>query len=170
MRGPTIALIALSLALTACHRGASGAAGAGAGLKVVPARVVSAQPPAAPAPAPAMQPIPASDPADGPVAEAPPTRVGMCSFASVKQVGARLEGDPTSGSAISYLNGLAQVSYDDIPQIDASRPGDVVRLCLVSLPQNCPPGDERGKVYRAVNQRTGQAWVAPDSEHDCGGA
>jgi hypothetical protein len=114
--------------------------------------------------------MPAGDPPDGPVSEPPPTTVGTCSFASVKDVGTRLQGDPTSGSALSFVNGVAQVSYDDIPAIDASRPGDVVRLCLVSLPRNCPPGDERGKVYRAVNQRTGRSWTAPDSEHSCGGA
>jgi len=112
----------------------------------------------------------AADPPSGPVSEPPPAKVGTCAFASVKQVGARLEGDPTSGSAISYINGLAQVSYEDIPAMDAAHPGDVVRLCLVSVPKHCPPGDDRGKVYRATNQSTGRSWTAPDSEHSCGGA
>jgi hypothetical protein len=168
MRAGPLALIALSLALAACHRG--GGAGSSASVVVAPARVVSAQPAAAAPLPPPVQAMPASDPADGPVSEAPPTTVGTCSFASVKDVGTRLQGDPSSGSAISYVNGVAQVSYDDIPAIDDARPGDVVRLCLVSLPKDCPPGDDRGKVYRAVDQRTGQSWTAPDSEHSCGGA
>jgi hypothetical protein len=89
---------------------------------------------------------------------------------TVQQVGTRLENTPGSGSAISYADGVSQVSYDQIAGIDASRAGDAIRLCLVSLPQNCPPGDDRGKVYSATNVRTGQTWSEPDSEHMCGGA
>jgi hypothetical protein len=50
------------------------------------------------------------------------------------------------------------------------RSGDKVKLCLVSLPEDCPPGDDRGKIYRATNLRTGESWEAPDSQHSCGGA
>jgi hypothetical protein len=100
----------------------------------------------------------------------PPQRIGDCVNTSVTQVGSRLEGAPNSGSAILYANGVSQVSYDAVPGIDHSKPGDGVRLCLVSLPQNCPPGDERGKIYAASNQRTNEAWQAPDAEHMCGGA
>jgi hypothetical protein len=77
---------------------------------------------------------------------------------------------PSSGSAISYVNGGYQVSYDIVRGIQASRPGDRVRLCLISVPKNCPPGDARGRVYRATNLRSGASWTAPDSEHSCGGA
>jgi hypothetical protein len=100
----------------------------------------------------------------------PPQKVGDCVNTNVTQVGSRLEGVPNSGSAILYADGLSQVSYDAVPGIDHSRPGDNVRLCLTSLPQNCPPGDDRGKVYSAANQRTGETWSASDSEHMCGGA
>jgi hypothetical protein len=96
--------------------------------------------------------------------------VGECVQTTVQQVGTRLENTPGSGSAISYANGVSQVSYDQVPGIDASQAGDGVKLCLVSLPQNCPPGDDRGKVYSATNLRTGQTWSEPDSEHMCGGA
>ena len=99
-----------------------------------------------------------------------PTRVGTCSVTTVKQVEPRLEGMPGSGSAIAYQNGGYQVSYDTIPAIEASRPGDPVRLCLVSVPRNCPPGDMRGRVYRATNLRTKGTWTAADAEHSCGGA
>ena len=88
----------------------------------------------------------------------------------MKEVRSRLEGSPQSGSAILYANGGAQVSYDVVRGIRRSRPGDRVRLCLVSKPQGCPPGDDRGRVYRARNLRTGDAWELPNSQHSCGGA
>ena len=65
-------------------------------------------------------------------------------------------------NAISYANGGGQVSYDTIPEIHRSRVGDPVRLCLVSIPEDCPPGDDRGKVYSATNLRTGESWEAPE--------
>ena len=102
-------------------------------------------------------------------AEALPTEIGACSETTIEDIGYRL-GDPDSGSAISYANGGGQVSYDTIPEIHRSRVGDPVRLCLVSLPEDCPPGDDRGKVYSATNLRTGESWEAPDSQHSCGGA
>jgi hypothetical protein len=102
-------------------------------------------------------------------AEALPTEVGECSETTIEDIGYRL-GDPDSGSAISYANGGGQVSYDTIPEIHRSRVGDEVKLCLVSVPEDCPPGDDRGKVYSATNLRTGESWEAPDSQHSCGGA
>ena len=102
-------------------------------------------------------------------AEALPTEVGACSETTIEEIGYRL-GDPDSGSAISYANGGVQVSYDAIPEIHRSRVGDTVKLCLVSVPEDCPPGDDRGKIYRTTNLRTGETWEAPDSQHSCGGA
>ena len=102
-------------------------------------------------------------------AEELPTEVGACSETTIEDIGYRL-GAPESGSAISYANGGGQVSYDTIPEIHRSRVGDPVRLCLVSIPEDCPPGDDRGKDYSATNLRTGESWEAPDSQHSCGGA
>jgi hypothetical protein len=102
-------------------------------------------------------------------AEELPTEIGACSETTIEDIGYRL-GDPDSGSAISYANGGGQVSYDTIPEIHRSRVGDPVQLCLVSIPEDCPPGDDRGKVYSATNLRTGESWEAPDSQHSCGGA
>jgi hypothetical protein len=99
-----------------------------------------------------------------------PKKVGECVATSVKDVSSRLEGVPDSGSAIEYANGVYQVSYDTIAGITASRAGDRIKLCLTALPSNCPPGDDRGKTYRATNLRTNKSWEAPDSEHMCGGA
>jgi hypothetical protein len=147
------ALLTVSaLALAACGQSSTSSSGA--------SQTVQASPPAAPAPA--TLPAAASD--------GPPTLVGQCVQTSVQQVGTRLENTPGSGSAISYADGVSQVSYDQVPGIDASQAGDPVKLCLVSLPQNCPPGDDRGKVYSATNLKTNQTWSEPDSEHMCGGA
>ena len=110
-----------------------------------------------------------STPAAVAAASAPST-VGECEETTVTQTGPRLEGVPDSGSTIVYANGTSQVSYDVIDGIDHSQTGDTVNLCLVSIPENCPPGDDRGRVYRATNARTGESWTAPDSQHMCGGA
>ncbi len=105
-----------------------------------------------------------------------PMKVGQCSNTTVKSVGTRLEDGfthepvPDSGSAISFTNGGYQVSYDMVAEIIRSRPMDKVQICLQSLPENCPRGDTRGKVYRTINFRTGSSWILPDAEHLCGGA
>lgn len=104
------------------------------------------------------------------VASAAPANVGDCIETTVTLVGPRLEGVPDSGSGIEYANGLSQVEYDVLPGIAHSQVGDPVRLCLVSVPENCPPGDDRGRVYAGTNLRTNETWSAPDSQHMCGGA
>lgn len=99
-----------------------------------------------------------------------PRYVGACSLTTVTQVTTRLDGIAGSGSDVREANGAAEVSYDQIPASDASRRGDPALVCLVSLPSNCPPGDDRGKTYAVADLRTLGAWSAPDSEHMCGGA
>jgi hypothetical protein len=103
-------------------------------------------------------------------AEGLPTYVGACAKTKIKSIGTRLEGVPDSGSAVSFENGGDQVSYDTVPAIAHSKAGDPVRMCLVSIPRNCPKGDDRGRVYRTTNLRTHKSWKLPDSEHMCGGA
>ena len=98
-----------------------------------------------------------------------PKRVGQCVITAIKSVGTRLD-TPGSGSAVSFENGGGQVGYDSVPAIEHSRAGDRVRLCLVSIPQHCPKGDDRGRVYRTTNLRTHKTWKMPDSAHMCGGA
>lgn len=97
-------------------------------------------------------------------------QVGGCVETSVTLVGSRLEGVADSGSGVEFANGMSQVSYDVLPGIANSRVGDRVRVCLVSVPENCPPGDDRGRVYAGTNLRTNETWTAPDSQHMCGGA
>jgi hypothetical protein len=152
-RAITILLAGGALVLAGCGPSNSGASSSA---------VASAQAASPAAPAPATEPAAATN--------ALPASVGECVQTTVQQVGTRLEGTPGSGSAISYANGGSQVSYDQVPGIDSSQAGDAIKLCLVSLPQNCPPGDDRGKVYSATNLRTGQTWSEADSEHSCGGA
>jgi hypothetical protein len=57
-----------------------------------------------------------------------------------------------------------------VPEAESSKPRDPVKLCLISIPKNCPPGDNRGKVYTATNLRTKKTFTLPDSQHSCGGA
>ncbi|PWB89887.1 hypothetical protein C5688_13690 [Methylocystis sp. MitZ-2018] len=99
-----------------------------------------------------------------------PRRVGQCVETEIASLGSRLEGVPDSGSAISYANGIVGVSYDVVEAVRRAQVGDKVTLCLVSVPSDCPKGDDRGKVYSAVNKRTGQGWSLPDASHMCGGA
>jgi uncharacterized protein YecT (DUF1311 family) len=99
-----------------------------------------------------------------------PTYVGHCSLTTVTQSVHRLDGVAGSGSDVREANGAAEVSYDQIPAADTSRRGDPALVCLVGLPRNCPPGDDRGKTYAVADLRTLGAWSAPDSEHMCGGA
>ena len=110
-----------------------------------------------------------------PLPAALPKTPGHCALTKVKVVGERLEGGPGefvpgSGSDIEETNGGNQVSYDQIPAMDTARRGDAVVLCLVSLPQDCPKGDDRGKVYAGGDLRTLRAWSEADAEHMCGGA
>jgi len=108
---------------------------------------------------------------------APPRlAVGTCVRTTIREVSQRLEDGathrpmPGSGSAVEFANGLYQVSYDEVPEVNQSRRGDPVFVCLMSLPQHCPPGDVRGKVYTTTNLRTQESWTLPDAEHGCGGA
>jgi hypothetical protein len=98
-----------------------------------------------------------------------PTEVGGCTETSIKEVTTRL-GTPDSGTVVQYANGLIQISYETIAPATRSKPGDKVNVCLISVPGNCPPGDDRGKIYKATNLRTNESWEAPDSQHSCGGA
>ena len=101
-----------------------------------------------------------------------PTEVGACVETTIAELGGRLQGDAAfeSGTGILYANGGMGVSYDRVEAVVASRVGDPVRLCLTQVPEDCPPDDQRGRVYDAENLRTGGTWSLPDAEHMCGGA
>ena len=106
-----------------------------------------------------------------------PKAVGECVMTTIEKIGDRF-GAPigesprpdSMGSAVVFANGGYQVSYEWEAALARSRVGDKVRMCLVSIPQDCPPGDDRGRRYTTTNLRTGEAWTLPDSQHMCGGA
>jgi uncharacterized protein len=107
-----------------------------------------------------------------------PTRVGQCTITKLATISSRFGEElkppadeyDSSGSAVSYANRGYQVSYSYVPAIADSRIGDRVLLCLVSIPKDCPPGDDRGRFYSATNLRTKDSWLLPDAQHMCGGA
>lgn len=105
-----------------------------------------------------------------------PTRIGECQETRIAKITTRLMDDttrrpvPGSGSAVSFRNGGYQVSYDEEEAISRSRVGDRVLMCLVTVPEDCPPGDDRSRRYTTTNLRTGSSWTLPDSQHSCGGA
>lgn len=99
-----------------------------------------------------------------------PSDVGQCVRTSIEEITSRLEGVPDSGDVVVYANGIVGVSYDVVTGLRMSRAGDPVELCLTALPQDCPPGDERGKVYSATNLKNDESWELPDASHMCGGA
>ena len=80
------------------------------------------------------------------------------------------KGSPTAAAECSTQMAGTQVSYELIAAIHRSRQGDRLRLCLVSIPKNCPLGDDRGKVYRATNLRMEKAGRRQTLQHSCGGA
>ena len=88
----------------------------------------------------------------------------------IKQVTTRLDGITDSGDAVLFTNDGYQVSYGTIDGLKGARVGDPVKLCLTMIPDDCPPGDTRGKTYKATDLRTHKSWEAPDTEHMCGGA
>jgi len=113
-----------------------------------------------------------------PLAKNLSNRIGQCTITKIASISTRfgealtppVDEMDSSGTQISFANGGYQVSYSYVPAIADSHIGDDVFLCLVSLPKNCPPGDERGKVYSGTNQKTRGYWLLPDAQHTCGGA
>jgi hypothetical protein len=101
-----------------------------------------------------------------------PTQIGSCVDTIITAVGGRLENDTTfaTGVTVAFQNGGFQITGQQDPAMMRSKPGDAVTTCLVSLPQDCPPNDTRGRFYKTTNKRTGESWAQPDAEHMCGGA
>jgi hypothetical protein len=108
-----------------------------------------------------------------------PQKIGQCVKTTITSItdrfGEKVSPSPSSdgfdpGTAIRFANGGGQVSYEKETAIIRSRLGDQVRMCLTQLPTDCPPGDDRGRIYNTRNLRTGEAWTLPDSQHSWGGA
>jgi uncharacterized protein len=107
-----------------------------------------------------------------------PKRVGACTRTKIAAIASRFGDtlqppatpDDDHGTSIDYANEGHGVSYSFVPAVADSKIGDPVIVCLVSLPKDCPPGDDRGKMYSGTNLRTKGSWILPDSQHMCGGA
>ncbi|WP_374940791.1 hypothetical protein [Bradyrhizobium sp. SRS-191] len=117
--------------------------------------------------------------AAAPVMVANPTKIGECAERTIASISTRMNDRLPSkqpkpgkdgGSFVAYTNKDTQVLYDWSAALARSKVGDRVRMCLVSIPKDCPPGDERGRVYESTNLRTNEAWTMPDDPHTCGGA
>lgn len=102
----------------------------------------------------------------------PIARVGQCVTTRITSIGGRLQGDKSyeSGMHFDTAAGVGGVGYEVVPALRRSRVGDRVRSCLVFIPRRCPPGDDRGRIYRTTNLRTHESWRMSDSQHACGGA
>jgi len=74
------------------------------------------------------------------------------------------------GTYVQYQNGAEQIHAEWNAGVAHSKLGDPVRLCMVWKPKKCPPGDDRGRIYKATNLRTKKTWQMSESWHSCGGA
>ncbi|MFD1986947.1 hypothetical protein ACFSOZ_31415 [Mesorhizobium newzealandense] len=105
-----------------------------------------------------------------------PSAIGQCASTHIKTLTTRLGDDPLetaspdAGSAATFTNDGGAVSYDREPGLAASKVGEPVEMCLISIPRDCPKDDERGRVYYGIDLAVKGSWALPDSEHLCGGA
>jgi hypothetical protein len=86
-----------------------------------------------------------------------------CERTRVNTLGNRIAGRPGTGTTVNFSNGLFLTSYSDVPSANALRKGDPVTVCLISTPPDCPPGDDRGKVYEV--RFIGGTFQMPNSSH-----
>ena len=108
-----------------------------------------------------------------------PQKIGQCADTVIISItdrfGDKLSALPPAdgfdpGTVIEFGNGVRQFSYEKKTSALGSQIGDKTQVCLAAIPKHCPPGDTRGRVYKAKNLRTGETWTMPDSLHLCGGA
>ncbi|MGJ5208437.1 hypothetical protein [Bradyrhizobium sp. HKCCYLR20261] len=116
-------------------------------------------------------------------------RVGACAETTITKIADRSDGplSPTpfksgetldkdgepmmdQGTYVQYQNGAEQIDAAWNVGVAHSKIGDPVRLCTVFKPKKCPPGDDRGRIYKAINLRTNETWQMSESWHSCGGA
>jgi hypothetical protein len=105
-----------------------------------------------------------------------PSAIGQCASTHIKTLTTRLGDDPLAtaspeaGSAATFTNGGTAVSYDREPGLASSKVGDAAIMCLLSIPRDCPAGDDRGRFYYGIDLAIKGSWALPDSQHLCGGA
>jgi len=105
-----------------------------------------------------------------------PEAIGQCASTHIETLTTRLGDDPLAtaspeaGSAATFTNGGTAVSYDREAGLASAKVGEPVVMCLLSIPRDCPSGDERGRVYYGIDLAIKGSWALPDSQHMCGGA
>jgi hypothetical protein len=96
-----------------------------------------------------------------------PERMGQCVLTKVTSIDTE---DDIIWKEIHFENGGVEVSdFDATSPAFLSKVGDPIKVCLASLPHDCPPGDARGRIYLTTNLRTGGKWSFSDTIHMCGG-
>lgn len=95
--------------------------------------------------------------------------IGTCYETSIHDVDLGSGTAVRRGVGIVYTNGRTMLQFGDVI---AKRwlKGDHVKMCVVSVPQNCPPDSDHssaGVVYQVRNLRTGDKWKAADSDKSC---
>ena len=125
--------------------------------------------PQEPPPPSAPPPPEASPPAEVPATPEtrPPEIPFVCRDTTITKITTRLvESDgrpvPGSGTTIKFKTGLVLVDYDTPNTVERQGPGDRVQVCLVAVPDGCPPGDDRGKGYRVFDYGLREAYVMID--------
>lgn len=117
--------------------------------------------------------------ASTPTEAAPPGKVGTCAKTTIRAIGSRFSEtlvkpkpgvEISDGTTIELANDTYGVSYQFVEEVYNSKVGDRVVTCLIALPENCPKGDDRGRLYTTTNLRTLASWTLSDSQHSCGGA
>jgi hypothetical protein len=106
-----------------------------------------------------------------------PAKVGECADTTITSITDRFGADLTpskkgsdKGTFIRFSNSGVQVSLVKERAIVRSQVFDKVNMCLVDIPKNCPAGDNRGRVYKTTNLRTGESWSLPNDIRSCSGA
>lgn len=104
-----------------------------------------------------------------------PEQAGECVRTRIESVTTRFGNALSSnnvqeGIAIRYAAGLGVVDYDRSWRMDHLAPGHDVVVCLMSIPFDCPQGDDRGRLYYNYHPGAQIQWIMTDTQHMCGGA
>jgi hypothetical protein len=106
-----------------------------------------------------------------------PSTVGQCADTTITMITDRFGADLTpskkgseKGTFVRFSNSGVQVSLVKESAIVRSQVFDKVNMCLVEIPKDCQPGDNRGRVYKTTNLRTKESWSLPNDVKSCSGA
>ena len=107
-----------------------------------------------------------------------PQTSGQCVLTKIKSITTRWGEEITNdnagdGTSVEYDNGGSLVEYqrsDTFTNMsNVVKAGHPAVMCLVSIPHDCPIGDDRGRVFYSYDLVTATDWLMADSQHSCGG-